>query len=460
MTDLKQLTILIVEDENDLRRETAAFLELYFRNVYQAAEGRQALALFDSEKPDMVITDIRMPIMDGIELATCLKKSSPDTPIVFCTAFTETDYLLKAIELQVAAFVRKPVQVSELIAALTRAAEPVLLRRQIGTLSSELTALVDGQLGRHPLQQAVAAQVVRVAPTTYNVLLHGETGTGKSHLASIIHSLSPRRDKPFVTIQLSTVPIHLSDSLLFGHLKGAFTGADRSRAGLVEAAESGTLFLDDIESCHAGVQAKLLRMVEQKSFTPVGSNVEKRHDVRIISASNLDLKEEVEAGRFREDLYYRLADITITLPSLRQMPEAILPLAHKFLRETSDELGRDLPSLADDAEAALSGMPWPGNIRQLKSIIRRAVLNADTVITGADIALSAGDAVHQPVLTTGIENPPPPFPCNMVDRERWSIEQALRFCDGKKMKTAEMLDMSYNTFRRKLEKYGLWKAEE
>jgi DNA-binding NtrC family response regulator len=180
----------------------------------------------------------------------------------------------------------------------------------------------------------------------------------------------------------------------------------------------------------------------------------------IISTSNRDLKEEVEAGRFREDLYYRLADVTITMPSLRQMPEAILPLAHKFLRETCDELGRDLPSLVDSAEAALLGMPWPGNIRQLKSIIRRAVLKANAVITGADIAVSAGDAVHQPALTTDIENPPPPFPCKMDDRERWSIEQALRFCDGKKMKTAEMLDMSYNTFRRKLEKYGLWKAEE
>jgi DNA-binding NtrC family response regulator len=291
MTDLKHLTILIVEDENDLRRETAAFLELYFRKVYQAAEGRQALALFDSEKPDMVISDIRMPIMDGIELATCLKKSSPMTPVVFCTAFTETEYLLKAIELQVAGFVRKPAQVGELMAALTRAAEPILLRRQIGNLSSELTALVDGQLGKHPLQQAVAAQVVQVAPTTYNILLHGETGTGKSRIASIIHSFSPRREKPFVTIQLGTVPTHLADSLLFGHLKGAFTGADRPRAGLVETAESGTLFLDDIESCHAGVQAKLLRMVENKSFTPVGSNVEKRHDIRIISASNRNLKE-------------------------------------------------------------------------------------------------------------------------------------------------------------------------
>jgi DNA-binding NtrC family response regulator len=206
MTNLKDLTILIVEDENDLRRETAAFLELYCRRVHQAANGRDALALFDKEMPDLVISDIRMPFMDGIELVTCLRKSYPDTPIIFCTAFTETAYLLKAIELQVAAFVRKPVDVDELIAAITRAATPILLRREIGSLSDELTSLVDSQVGKHPLQQAVAALAARVAPTTYNVLLQGETGTGKSRLANIIHTLSPRRDGPFVTIQLSTTP--------------------------------------------------------------------------------------------------------------------------------------------------------------------------------------------------------------------------------------------------------------
>lgn len=462
MTNLKDLTILIVEDENDLRCETAAFLELYCRRVHQAANGRDALALFDKEMPDLVISDIRMPFMDGIELVTCLRKSYPDTPIIFCTAFTETAYLLRAIELQVAAFVRKPVDVDELIAAITRAATPILLRREIGSLSDELTSLVDSQVGKHPLQQAVAALAARVAPTTYNVLLQGETGTGKSRLANIIHTLSPRREGPFVTIQLSTVPIHLADSLLFGHLKGAFTGADRTCAGLVETAGGGTIFLDDIEACDPAVQAKLLRLVEDKSFIPVGGSVEKRHDVRFLVASNRDLKEAVEAKQFREDLYYRLADVTISMPPLREMPEAILPLAHKFLRETCDELGRNPPLLDDDAGLALTAMPWPGNIRQLKSVIRRAVLGVDTVITGADITGTdvAVSAPLHPMLITDIQSSPPPFPCCMDALEKWLFEQALRFCDGKRMKTAVMLDMNYYTFRRKLEKHGLSAGEE
>jgi DNA-binding NtrC family response regulator len=258
------------------------------------------------------------------------------------------------------------------------------------------------------------------------------------------------------------VPIHLADSLLFGHLKGAFTGADRARAGLVETAGGGTIFLDDIESCDPAVQAKLLRLVEDKSFIPVGGSVEKRHDVRFLVASNRDLKEAVEAKQFREDLYYHLADVTISMPPLREMPEAILPLAHKFLRETCDELGRNLPFLDDDAGLALTAMPWPGNIRQLKSFIRRVVLDADTVITGADITGTdvAVSAPQQQISLADIQSSPPTFPCSMDTFEKWLFEQALRFCDGKRMKTAAMLGMNYYTFRRKLEKYGLSAGEE
>jgi DNA-binding NtrC family response regulator len=321
--------------------------------------------------------------------------------------------------------------------------------------------LVDSQVGRHPLQQAVAGLAARVAPTTYNVLLQGETGTGKSRLANIIHTLSPRREGPFATIQLSTVPIHLADSLLFGHLKGAFTSADRTRTGLVETAGGGTIFLDDIEACDTSVQAKLLRLVEDKSFIPVGGSVEKRHDVRFLVASNRDLKKAVEAKQFREDLYYRLADVTISMPSLREMPEAILPLAHKFLRETCDELGRNPPLLDDDAGLALTAMPWPGNIRQLKSFIRRAVLDSDTVITGADITgTDVAVSTPQQTLRTDTQSSPPPFPCCMDALEKWLFEQALRFCDGKRMKTAMMLKMNYYTFRRKLTKHGLLAGEE
>jgi len=461
MTNLKSLDILLVEDEDDLRRETAAFLELYCRRVMQADNGLAALDSFRTGRPDLVISDIRMPRMDGLELASRLKECSPDTPLLLCTAFTETCYLLKAIELGVAAFVRKPVDTDELLAAIAKAAEPVLQRRQICGLSAELAASVSLHLGTEPLQKALADQVARVVPTSFSILLEGDTGTGKSRLAGIIHSLSPRRDRQFVTVQLGALPEHLAESELFGHVKGAFTGADRTRIGLVEAARGGTLFLDDIESCPLAIQAKLLRFVEEKCFKAVGSTVEKSVDVRIVAASNRNLKGEVAAGRFREDLYYRLADVTICLPSLREAPDAIIPLALRFLRDTCDELGRPLPQLDQAVRDLFSGMPWPGNIRQLKSVIRRAALSAGNVIGVSDIS-GAGEPPlpDSAPANAAVTTAPPPFPCAIDALEKWSLEQALRFCGGKRMKTSMMLGMNYYTFRRRLEKHGITAAED
>lgn len=462
MTNLKKLTVLLVEDEEELRHETAAYLALYCDRVIEAVNGADALAQFAAREPDLVLSDIRMPVMDGLELAARLKEISPGTPLILCTAFTETGYLMRAIELGVSAFVRKPVatDTDELLAAIAKAALPVLQRREIEGLSGELRANLWEQLGGAPAQRTMADLVARVARTPYNVLLQGETGVGKSRLAAIIHSLSARRSAPLITVQMGALPVSLVESELFGHVKGAFTGADRSRTGLAERADGGTLFLDDIESAPPELQAKLLRFVEEKRFTPVGCQDEKKVDVRVITASNSDLKCEADAGRFRQDLYFRLADTVITLPALRSTPEAILPLALRFLRESCEELEIPVPLLEDAAVNLLTSLPWPGNVRQLKSIVRRAALESDRTIRAADIAaltdhpLPAGGA-------PGAELPtPPPFPCTMDTLERWLLEQALQFCGGRRMKTSAMLGMNYYTFRRKLEKYGLAPADD
>ncbi len=459
MTNLDSLIILLVEDERELRRETAAFLELYCGTVIQAANGREALTHFAEVRPDLVISDIRMPVMDGLELATRLKEISPNTPLLFCTAFTETSYLLKAIELGVAGFVRKPVDTEELLALIGKNALPVLQRHKIEGLSGELTAAMRMQIGDN---ERIVEQAAHVARTSFNVLLEGETGTGKSRLATIIHTLSSRRDAPFVTVQLGALPLNLVESELFGHVRGSFTGADRNRTGLTEAADGGTIFLDDIESCPVELQAKLLRFVEEKKFMPLGSTADKKVDVRIIAASNKKLKEEVLAGRFRQDLYYRLADTVIQLPLLRDTKDAIAPLAIKFLRETCDELGKTLPLLDEDALKLLAGMPWPGNIRQLKSVIRRTALTANRRIAAADIAAVADNTPN--VTPAPAQNPEvpvlPPFPCQMDTLETWVLEQALSHCNGKRMKTAAMLGMNYYKFRRRLEKYGISLNEE
>ena len=462
MPELKRLTILLVEDEEELRHETSAFLELYYDRIIQAANGSEALQLFVLHQPDLVISDIRMPVMDGLELAIRLKNQAPTTPVIFCTAFTETPYLLKAIELGIAAFVRKPVETDELLAAIEQAVIPVLQRREISGLSAELTATLTATMGNSPQQIAVAELAAQVARTSFSILLQGETGSGKSRLASIIHTISPRRKSPFVTVQLGAMPVHLAESELFGHCKGAFTGADRTRTGLVTSARGGTLFFDDINACPLPVQAKLLRFAELKRFTPVGGTEEQTVDLRIIASSNCDLREEVKAGRFREDLYYRLADVTTTIPPLRETRDAVIPLSLKFLRETCDELGRDLPALAEDAGHFLTGMPWPGNIRQLKSIIRRIALNAGSIITHNDIAAALDTSISSalPHANDASSGPPPPFPCGMDCLEKWSLEQALRFCGGKRMKTAMMLGMNYYTFRRRLAKHGILNEKE
>lgn len=456
MNNLKDLSILLVEDENDLRIETAAFLELYCGRVIPAANGIEALELFSRQRPDLVISDIRMPKMDGLEFATRLKKLAPETPVILCTAFSETSYLLKAIELGVAAFVRKPVDTDELLAALTKAAIPVFQRREISYLTNELDASLTAQLGTGAALHAVSEQVLRVAPTSFNVLLQGETGSGKSYLAGIIHALSPRRNKPLVSVQLAAMPEQLVESELFGYLKGAFTGATQNRIGLVETAEGGTLLLDDIDACPPASQAKLLRFVEEKRFMPVGGTTEKTGDVRIIAATNQDLRQEGSSKHFREDLYYRLSDFMISLPPLRELRETIIPLAVKFLQETCNELDRNIPLLDEEARALLTANAWPGNIRQLKSVIRRATLNADDVITTVTIREAMG-STNQMLSSPGtnVVCLPPPFPCSMDTLEKWSLEQALNFCGGQRMKTAAMLGMNYYTFRRKLEKHGI-----
>ena len=461
MNALKSLTILLVEDEAELRAETAAFLELYCRRVIQASNGREALALIDKQPPDLVISDIRMPVMDGLELAAEMKKCAADMPLIFCTAFTETSYLLKAIELGVAAFVRKPVDTDELLAVIAKAALPVLQRREIRGLSEELMASMRARIGDSPAHRGCMEQAARAARSSFNILLEGATGSGKSRLATIIHTLSSRSDARLVTVQLGALPLNLAESELFGHVRGAFTGADRNRPGLVEAADGGTLFLDDIEACPVELQVKLLRFVEDKTFIPVGGTTDKKVDVRIIAASNKNLKQEAQAGRFRQDLYYRLADTTITLPLLRDTKDAIAPLALKFLRDTSDELGIAQPAIEDAALELLVDMPWPGNVRQLKSVIRQVTLAAVHSITRADIeAVSDSEALTIPAPDSSPRLSLPPFPCQMDTLETWVLEQALRYCSGKRMKTAAMLGMNYYTFRRRLEKHGIASDEE
>ncbi|HXE96777.1 MAG TPA: sigma-54 dependent transcriptional regulator [Dongiaceae bacterium] len=449
MNDKVAITLLYVEDEPDLRERIRIVLEMYVTRVIVAANGKEGIELFERYLPDVVVSDIKMPVMDGLELTKRIRNTAPDTPVILTTAFTETDYLLKAIELGVAAYVRKPLDCRDLVEQIIRAATPILQKAALEEAKKRGEAPLELLLGDSPAMHDVILQAQRIAETDFSVLILGETGVGKSHLAALIHGLSRRRHNPFITVTVGSMPESLVESQLFGHIKGAFTGAITSKSGLFEEAQGGTLFLDDIDCASPAIQAKILHVVEQKNFYPLGGTKRVDVDTRIISACNHDLLLEARKGNFREDLYYRLSDMVITLPPLRERGGDIAVLARTFLHEVSLELDRIPPRITSDAILLLNRHPWPGNLRELKSVMKRAALFAEEALTSeylakAMAATSMAPIGENPVRTQTLEE----LKCQ-------AIQQALAATDGKKMEAARLLDINYSSFKRMLEKYGL-----
>lgn len=452
MTDLKDITLLLVEDEEELCRRIAKFLRRYCGTVLTAGNGELALESIARKRPDVVVSDIRMPVLDGIGLATRLKAEHPGLPVIFCTAFTETTYLLKAIELGISALVPKPIDGDILLNTIRQATLPVIQQRQIDTLSSDMVAMISSRLGRGETMRRLARQATQVASTDYAVLLLGETGVGKSHLAALIHDQSPRRDKPFITVNLGALPEQIAESELFGHAKGAFTGADMATKGLVAAADGGTIFFDEIEAAPRALQVKILRLVEQKQYVPIGMTAPIEAKVRIIAASNRNLAELADSGEFREDLYYRLADLVITIPPLREIPEEVALLAQRFVQETCAELHRPVPELASGVTEHLATYQWKGNIRELKSVIRRIILTAGPVVTVADI-VHVVNRTNMP----GSDESSAKAVVTLRQAEEAAIRAALIASEGRQTAAARLLDIDYSRFKRLLEKHGIEK---
>jgi len=449
MADKAKLKVLYVEDEPDLRERIRIVLEMHFETVLTAANGQEGLELFGRGRPDVVVCDIRMPVVDGLEMAQAVRKSAPGIPVILCTAFTETSYLLRAIELGVSAYVRKPLDCRELVETISRAALPILQQRELALSRSGERASLGLLLGESPAMQEAIRQAQRIAQSDFSVIIQGETGVGKSHLASIIHGLSRRRQSPFVTVTVSALPEQLVESQLFGHMKGAFTGAVATTRGLFEEANGGTLFLDDVDCAPAAIQAKLLHAVERKQFYPVGGAHPVTVDTRIIAASNRDLYQEVGQGNFREDLYYRLGETMVTLPPLRERGEDMLLLARRFLADVCGELDRATPLITAEAALVLVRHPWPGNVRELKSVMKRAALFAGDSVTPGDLAFVMSDVKR----TCGKESPLTVH--SLEELKRDAVKQALAASGGKKMEAARLLDVDYSSFKRMLDRYGL-----
>ncbi len=448
------LTVLCVEDEAELRQQVCAALVLEGGRVLAAEDAAAALELFDRERPDVVVSDIRMPGMDGLELTRQLRQRAPGLPVVLCTAFADVSSLVRAIELGVAGVVRKPFDLGQLLEAVERAGKPVLQARQIEAMSRERVDMAARQLGVGPAMKRLAEDAMRVAASGFNLLIQGETGVGKTRLASLVHGFSPRCAAPFIPLHLGAIPETLLEGELFGHERGAYTGAERRRPGLFQAAQGGTVFLDDVDTIPLAIQAKLLTVVETGSYMPLGGSSPIVADVRVVAASNVDLAAEVAAGRFRQDLFYRLGDIVLRIPPLRERPEDVPWLARLFADETAAELGKSPVPITDEALAALKAYPWPGNIRELKSTIRRAVLFCDGVVDAPLVrpVPSGKDGLEDRRAGAATEAPRSLL---LSDLEALGVRRALGAAGGHQVRAAELLGVTEKTLRAMMKRHGI-----
>jgi len=442
--------ILVVDDEASARAALAEILRAEDYEVETASDAFKALGRLDEFAPDVVLTDLNMPGIDGVELLRKVKLDDPERPVVLMTAYGGVEAAVSAMREGAADYLTKPLNIDELGIVLERAIERTKLRREASQLRSQVSARYsfDNIIGSSPEMQRVFKSVSQVAPSRATVLLTGESGTGKELVAAAIHHHSPRSGGPFVKLHCAALAETLLESELFGHDRGAYTGADRKREGRFEQANGGTLFLDEIGEISLSTQVKLLRVLQEREFERVGGNQTLHVDVRVVAATNRDLKEMISAGRFREDLYYRLNVINLKLPSLRQRTSDVPALALHFLKRYAAENGKSVKSISDAALTQIAHYPWPGNVRELENVIERAVVLAEgDTIEPSHLPLELAAAARH----TG----PPPIPGSTMDElERYAILKTMESVAGSTGKAAELLGISVRKIQYKLQEYN------
>lgn len=449
-------SILLAEDEKNARQGLVSYLEAKGYDVYPAQNGQEALKIFKEQKPDLVLTDIRMPELNGILLLEKIHAEKPSTPVILMTAYGSVEDAVKAMKKGAFYYLTKPVNLEELDFLVSKALTSRALQEENIELKKALfTQKFDrGEiLGTSLLMKKILQLVDRVAPSSSTVLILGESGTGKELIAHRIHELSPRKDKPFIAVHCAALPESLLASELFGHERGAFTGATERKIGRFERAHQGTLFLDEIGEISSDMQVKLLRVLQEGEFERLGGAKTIKVDVRLIAATNKNLRAEVEAGRFREDLYYRINVIEIKLPPLRERKEDIPLLAQHFIDYFSNRSGNRSLSITPDALKQLSDYDWPGNIRELRNIVERMVVlssgeSLDMAALPEDIRPKSNSAVTGSNLSISSS-------ASLSDMEKEHIKLKLAECKGNKSKAADALGISRRTLYRKLEEYGL-----
>ncbi|NOY12535.1 MAG: sigma-54-dependent Fis family transcriptional regulator [Deltaproteobacteria bacterium] len=448
----KKAKILIVEDETPLRELLEAELS---RNGYQvqvAANGRAGLNRYAEECFSVVLLDIKMPEMGGVEVLEKMREHSRVPEIIMFTGHGDIETAVKCIKSGAYDYLTKPVKLDELEIIIDKAHEKNRLHRENINLKIEISKFGDHQVvGRSAEIDKVLATVHRWGATDEHVLIYGESGTGKELIARAVHDASSRADKPFVTVNCGRLDVNTAESELFGHMQGAFTGANKARAGLFELADNGTLFMDEVSEMSLDVQVKLLRVLETCEFRRLGGSRDISVDVRFVFASNKKLQECVEHGEFREDFYHRINLLPITLPPLRERQEDILPLTLHFLQDSHNRFGVAW-EITDEALAALNSYRWPGNIRELKNTIRRACILAVEPVLSADLLPFSAPKMPLPGKGSG-DSGLPLSPLWVVEREH--IGMVLAAVDGNKSQAARILGVDRKTLYTKLERYEL-----
>lgn len=460
-------SVLVVDDEPNYLIVLSELLKDEGFEVFTAADGTAGLQIIDAVDLDIVVTDMQMPGMNGLQLLHKVKEHKPDLPVIVITAFAEVDKAVQAMQAGAYNYLAKPFSNDELIITLRKAAQHYSLIRENTRLRDEIKGKngFSGMVGKNPKMLQVYQLIEKVAPTQASVLITGESGTGKELVAKAIHMNSPREAKPFIAVNCAALSENLLESELFGHEKGAFTGAVAMRKGRFELADTGTIFLDEVGEIPLALQSKLLRVLQEKTFERVGGGKTIEVDVRIISATNKDLREEVTSGRFREDLFYRLNVIPINLPALRERMDDMRLLAEYFLEKYRKELTKPKLQMSADALKLLMKLPWEGNIRELENTIERAAILCSNDVIEAD-------DVHPDIQYT--DEPTPlgqevdlrlmfPEDAGLNDVlyviEKKMLTQALNDTDYVQARAADKLGITKSLLQYKMKKYRIKKKK-
>lgn len=448
-------SILLVDDERRLTEVMEAALQARDFDTLRASSVDAALSALKSERVDLIITDLRMPGQGGRELLAAVKRDRPELPVIIMTAYASVRSAVDLVKEGAFDYIAKPFEIDDLVATIGRAlkltsviVENQRLRQEIGRKYS-----FENLIGQSASFQRVLQQVTEVCTSRATVLVLGESGTGKELVARAVHFNSPRKEMPFLTVNCAAIPEGLLESELFGHAKGAFTGAVTAREGRFAAADGGTLFLDEIGDMPTAIQAKVLRVLQDQAFEPVGTNTTVKVDVRIIAATHKDLREMVSAGSFREDLFYRLNVFPMVLPPLRDRVEDIPLLAAHFLQIHSEDMAKKIVGFTPAAEATMAAYSWPGNIRELQNCVERAVIvSRGRSIDVPDLPPYVFDEARGNALVTQI---PSDLDGELADIERGIIIEALRKTGGVQVKAAALLGVSERSLWHRVKKLAI-----